>query len=86
MASSSPESPDCPSERSTFRLSRVSLRRAHARRIVIALRLVAAAVAIASVVTIWHVMAALPWQIDCLVAAILTMAWAFRFERGGGER
>jgi hypothetical protein len=43
-------------------------------------------VGIASVVAIWRMMSALPWEIDCLIAAAATLAWAARFEHEGKER
>ena len=32
-------------------------------------------------VPLWHLMARLPWQIDCLIAAVAAAAFSYTFER-----
>ena len=55
------------------------------RASLVAIRLAAVIVMIASVATLWNVMLWLPWQIDCLLATTAAFAFAHRFERGGSQ-
>ena len=54
-----------------------------ARMMILGLRLLAVVVMIAVVSLMWRVMAILPWQVDCLIAAAAALAFAYRFEREG---
>ena len=51
------------------------------RILIIGLRLAAVLVMITVVSLMWRVMAALPWEVDCLIATAAAFAFAYRFER-----
>ena len=51
------------------------------RRLIIALRLGAVAVAAILLPVTWKAMSLLPWEADALIALTATLAWAYRFER-----
>ena len=53
----------------------------HLRFFIIGLRLAAIVAMIAAVSIMWRVMAALPWEVDCLIATGAAFAFASRFER-----
>ena len=54
---------------------------AHSRWPIIAIRIAAVIVMIASVASLWNFMLWLPWQIDCGIAAAAAFAFAYKFER-----
>lgn len=49
--------------------------------IILGLRLTAVAVSVIVVAELWRLMAWLPWQVDCLIAAAAAIGFAYRFER-----
>jgi len=51
------------------------------RASIIAMRLAAIVVAIASVAALWNFMLWLPWPVDCGVAGAAALAFAYKFER-----
>ena len=51
------------------------------RAVVIAVRLGAILLIVIVVPLIWRLMLWLPWQIDCLIAAAGSFAFAYHFER-----
>jgi hypothetical protein len=51
------------------------------RMVIIGLRLCAVIVMIVSVLVLWRVMKNLSWQVDCLIAATASVAFAYWFER-----
>ena len=48
---------------------------------IIAIRLAALIVMIASVAALWNFMLWLPWQVDCVLAGASAFAFAYKFER-----
>jgi hypothetical protein len=51
------------------------------RPVIIAIRILAAVVMVASVAALCNVMLWLPWQIDCVIAAAAAWGFAYKFER-----
>jgi hypothetical protein len=51
------------------------------RASLIAIRLAALVVMIASVAALWNFMLWLPWQVDCVLAMAASFAYAYKFER-----
>jgi len=51
------------------------------RASIIAIRLAALVVMIASVGALWNFMLWLPWPVDCVLAGAAALAYAYRFER-----
>ena len=51
------------------------------RATIVGLRIVALITAAIIVIALWRLMSAMPWQIDCAVAAAAALAFAYRFER-----
>ena len=51
------------------------------RASLVAIRLAALVVLIASASALWNFMLWLPWQIDCLLATGSALAFAYKFER-----
>jgi hypothetical protein len=51
------------------------------RLTIIGLRLAAVALMIASTYLLWTLMLGLPWQADCVIAAVAAAAFAYKFER-----
>jgi len=45
-------------------------------------RIAAVLVIVFSVVALWNFMLWLPWQLDCVIAAFASLAFAYTFERG----
>ena len=54
---------------------------AHSRWPIIAIRIAAVIVMIASVASLWNLMLWLPWQADCVLATAAAFAFAYIFER-----
>jgi hypothetical protein len=54
----------------------------HQRVLVVLLRVGAIFTMIVAASLLWRLMAALPWQVDCAIAAASALAFAYRFERG----
>jgi hypothetical protein len=50
-------------------------------RMIIALRVVAVVAMVVAVTLMWRVMQVLPWQVDCVIAGAMALAFAYRFER-----
>lgn len=50
--------------------------------VILVLRVAAVVVMVFTVMALWNFMRWLPWQIDCLVAAGSSLAFAYKFERG----
>ena len=50
--------------------------------IIAVLRVAAVVVMLFTVMALWNFMQWLPWQIDCLIAAVASLAFAYKFERG----
>jgi hypothetical protein len=50
-------------------------------RRVIGIRIVAVLLMIVVVPLLWRLMLWLPWQADCAIAVIASLAFAYRFER-----
>ena len=48
---------------------------------ILAIRVAALVVLIATVAALWNFMLWLPWQIDCVLAAAAAFAFAYKFER-----
>jgi len=53
-----------------------------ARTSIVVIRLAALVVMIATVSALWNLMLWLPWQLDCVLAAVAALAFAYTFERG----
>jgi hypothetical protein len=51
------------------------------RAAIVAMRLAAVVVMIASVTALWNVMLWLSWQADCVLATAAAFAFAYKFER-----
>ena len=51
------------------------------RATLVGLRIAALLTAAVIVIALWHLMSAMPWQLDCVVAAAAALAFAYRFER-----
>ena len=51
------------------------------RAAIIAIRLSALVVFLASVGALWNFMLWLPWQVDCVLAVAAALAYAYKFER-----
>ena len=51
------------------------------RASIVAIRVAALIVLIASVASLWNVMLWLPWQADCALATAAAFAFAYKFER-----
>ena len=51
------------------------------RASIVAIRLAALIVLIASVAALWNFMLWLPWQVDCALAMAAAFAFAYKFER-----
>ena len=51
------------------------------RAAIVAIRLAAAIITIATVVALWNLMLWLPWQVDCTLAAAAAFTFAYTFER-----
>ena len=49
--------------------------------IILGLRLLAVTVMVIVVAVLWRIMAWLPWQVDCVLAAAAAGGFAYRFER-----
>ena len=56
----------------------------HIRGLIISLRVFFVAIMVLTVSLLWHLMTRLPWQIDCVIAAISALAFSYKFERGSG--
>ena len=48
---------------------------------VLAIRLAAIIVIVATMSAVWNVMLWLPWQVDCALATAAAFAYAYKFER-----
>jgi len=48
---------------------------------IVAMRLAAVVVAIATVAALWNFMLWLPWPVDCGLAGAAALAFAYKFER-----
>ena len=53
----------------------------HSRWPIIAIRIAAVIVMIATVASLWNFMLWLPWQADCGIAMAAAFAFAYKFER-----
>ena len=51
------------------------------RASIVAIRVAALIVMIASVAALWNFMLWLPWQADCVLATAAAFAYAYKFER-----
>jgi len=51
------------------------------RASIVAIRVAALIVMIASVAALWNFMLWLPWQVDCALAMAAAFAFAYKFER-----
>jgi hypothetical protein len=51
------------------------------RASIVAIRLAAVIVMVASVASLWNLMLWLPWQVDCALATAAAFAFAYKFER-----
>ena len=51
------------------------------RASIVAIRLSAIIVMVASMASLWNFMLWLPWQVDCALATAAAFAFAYKFER-----
>jgi hypothetical protein len=49
--------------------------------VVLTLRILAVLAIILVVPLLWRLMLWLPWQVDCVIAAVAALAFAYKFER-----
>ena len=64
-----------------FSLGPVIIMYTRTRASIVAIRLAALIVLIASVAALWNFMLWLPWQVDCALAMAAAFAFAYKFER-----
>ena len=53
----------------------------YTRTVIIAIRVAALIVTVASVGALWNFMLWLPWQVDCALSTVAAFAFAYKFER-----
>jgi hypothetical protein len=55
------------------------------RSLIILLRLAAVLIVVSGIPLLWRVMMGLTWQVDCVLAALASVLFAYTFERQEGR-